>query len=67
MHQNIFELKRIEKKISISKIAKQTNLSYSTVYRILNNIIEKPSINQNLAEKKKIEQNSDTPSLEQIL
>ena len=30
-------------------------------------IPEKPSINQNLAEKKKIEQNSDTPSLEQIL
>ena len=28
-------------------------------------IPEKPSINQNLAEKKKIEQNSDTPSLEQ--
>ena len=28
-------------------------------------IPEKPSINQNLAEKKKIEQNSDTPSLDQ--
>ena len=44
MTRNILELKRLEKKISISKIAKEANISYSTVYRIFNNIIDKPTV-----------------------
>ena len=44
MKKNIIELIRKEQKLSIESLAKQSNMSYSTVYRILTNKIEKPKI-----------------------
>lgn len=44
MTLNILEEKRKLLKISIKKVATDTQLSYSTTYRIFNNIIQKPSL-----------------------
>tara|TARA_A100001015_G_scaffold129715_1_gene143917 strand:- start:10011 stop:10634 length:624 start_codon:yes stop_codon:yes gene_type:complete len=43
---NILESRRLEKKLSLSKISKLSNISYSTTYRIFNNMIEKPKLKE---------------------
>ena len=75
MKKNILELTRKEQKLSINTLAKQSDMSYSTVYRILNNSISKPKMSdlQKLSKSLKIdpetimveynylEKNSNTP------